>query len=115
MLLHVYTYSVLKSAVQTEIAKSIALMYGYTEGELRNWSLTFEVILCTNYIHWLTRLLIPYFNQQNALNKYNRTDHKTPSILGRNLYIFWLEGAILREFIKNKVSYVQHASGTSHH
>jgi hypothetical protein len=33
-LLHVYTYSVLKSAVQTEIAKGIALMYGYTEGEL---------------------------------------------------------------------------------
>ena len=33
-LLHVYTYSVLKSAVQTEIAKSIALIYGYTEGEL---------------------------------------------------------------------------------
>jgi len=33
-LLHVYTYSVLKSAVQTEISKSIALMYGYSEGEL---------------------------------------------------------------------------------
>jgi len=32
--LHVYTYSVLKSAVQTEIAKGIALMNGYTEGEL---------------------------------------------------------------------------------
>jgi len=33
-LLHVYTYSVLKCAIQTEIANSIALMNGYTDGEL---------------------------------------------------------------------------------
>ena len=72
-LLHVYTYSVLKRTVQTEIAKSNALMYGYTEGGLYNWGVTFEVILCTDYVHWFTCLLIPYFNQQNSLNKYNRS------------------------------------------
>ena len=70
-------------------------MYGYIEGELYNWSLTFEVILFTDYISWVTCLLSPYFNQQNALNKYNRTDHKTYSILCTNSYVFWLEGAIL--------------------
>jgi len=35
-LLHVYTYSALKSAVQTEIAKGMLNVYGYTEGELYN-------------------------------------------------------------------------------
>ena len=76
-LLHVYTFSVLKSYVQTEIAKVSVYMCEYTERELYNWSLTLEVILCTDYICWFTCLLIPYFNQQNALNKYNRADHKT--------------------------------------
>jgi len=50
-LLHVYTYSVLKTAVQTEIAKGMLSVYGYTEGGLYNLSLTFEVILCTDYVH----------------------------------------------------------------
>jgi len=27
-------------------------MYEYTEGELYNWNLTFEVILYTDYICW---------------------------------------------------------------
>jgi hypothetical protein len=91
-----------------KLQKAVLYMYEYTEGELYNWSLTFEVILCTDYICWFTCLLIPYINQQNALNKYNRTDHKTHSILGTNCCVCWLEGAILREFIKNKRSYVQH-------
>jgi len=29
-------------------------------------------------------------------------------MLGTNSYMFWLEGAILREFIKNKGCYVQY-------
>ena len=39
-------------------------MYGYTEGELYNWSETFELFQFTDYFYWFTCLLIPYFNQQ---------------------------------------------------
>ena len=40
--------------------------------------------------------------------KYNRTDHKTYLVLGTNCYMLWQEGAILTEFIRKSVSYVQH-------
>jgi len=34
--------------------------------------------------------------------KYNKTDHKTLFTLGTNSYVFRHQGAIFREFIKNK-------------
>jgi hypothetical protein len=33
--------------------------------------------------------------------KYNKTDHKTHFILGVNFYMFWHQGAIIREFINS--------------
>jgi len=36
--------------------------------------------------------------------KYNTTDHKAHFISGANSYLFGHQGAILREFIKNKGS-----------
>ena len=107
-LLHVYTFSVLKIQYKLRLKKVVLCIDECTEGELYKWSITFEVILCSDYICWFACLLIPYFNQQNPLNKYNRTDHKTHSILGTNSCMFGLEGAIFREFIRNKVSYIHH-------
>jgi len=54
---------------QLKLQKAALYMYEYREGELHNCSLSFEVILCTGYILWITCLLISYFNQQNALNQ----------------------------------------------
>ena len=102
MCTHLVSWNVL---YKLKLQKAVLCMYRYTEGELYNWSLTFEVILCTDYINWFACLLFPYFKQQNALNKYNRTDHKSHSILGANSFVFWLEGIIHREFRKNKGSY----------
>jgi hypothetical protein len=68
-LLHVYTFSVLKSCVQTEISKGSALHVWIHRGiELYNRSLSFEVILCADYIRWYTCLLIWYFSQPNECN-----------------------------------------------
>jgi hypothetical protein len=40
--------------------------------------------------------------------KYNKTDHKTSFISSANSYMFRHHGAIIREFISNKGSWVQH-------
>jgi len=50
-----------------KLQKAALYMYEYPEGELHNCSLTFEVILCTDFILWFTCLLISYSNQQNAV------------------------------------------------
>ena len=79
-----------KVVYKLKLQKAVLYMYRYTEGELYNWSLTFVVILCIDYISWFACLLFPYFKQQIALNKYNGTDHKSLSILGTNAFVFWL-------------------------
>jgi len=101
MCTHLVSWNIL---YKLKLEKAVLYMHRYREGELYNWSLTFVVILCTDYISWFT-WLFPYFNQENALNKYTRTDHKTNSILGTNSYVFWLVSNIHREFMKNKWSY----------
>jgi hypothetical protein len=40
--------------------------------------------------------------------KYNKTDHKIWFIPSANSYMFRHQGAIIREFISNKGSWVQH-------
>jgi len=40
--------------------------------------------------------------------KYNKTDYKTCFIWSSNSYMFRHHGAIIREFISNKGSWVQH-------
>jgi hypothetical protein len=40
--------------------------------------------------------------------RYNKTDHKTHVILDVNFYMFWHQGAIIREFIDSMGLYVQH-------
>jgi len=40
--------------------------------------------------------------------KHNKTDHKAHLISDANSYMFRHQGAIIREFINNKGSYVQH-------
>jgi hypothetical protein len=54
---------------KVKLQNAALYMYEYPEGQLYNWSLTFEVILSTDCILWFTCLLISYSNQQNALIK----------------------------------------------
>jgi hypothetical protein len=58
-----------KDLYKLKLQKAELYMFEYPEEEVYNWSLTLEVILCTDYILWFTCLLILYSNQQNALIK----------------------------------------------
>ena len=49
-LLHVYTLSALEVLYKLKLQKAALYMYEYLEGELYNWRLTYEIILCTDCI-----------------------------------------------------------------
>jgi len=61
-----------------------------------------------NTIHFL------YFNQQDALIKYNKIHNKTHFILGTNSYMFRHQCAILRGFIKKEDYKYNMYLGASH-
>jgi hypothetical protein len=48
--------------------------------------------------------LLHILNQQNALNKFNKTNRKIHFISSANSYTFQYQDALYREFIYNKVS-----------
>jgi hypothetical protein len=48
--------------------------------------------------------LFHILNQQNALNKFNKTDHKIHLLSGANSYTFQHQGALYGEIVYNKVS-----------
>jgi len=71
--------------------------------EMLVWTLAQWILYYYSY-HAFTYIL--YFNQQNALIKLQKyMYHKTHLILGTNSYMFWHQGAILRELNNNKGLY----------
>ena len=61
-----------------------------------------------NHIKTYYNNTVFFKNQPNALIKYSKADYKTHFLSGVNTCIFRHQGAIIREFINNKSSYIQH-------